>query len=89
LSVMVSSKFSAEISIVAMQCSSLKIGCSSEASRQPLCQPHTTYAYSIPHYLMATRRRIGIATSTTSRFLTASSKYSIARSTRDQRVFGR
>ncbi len=40
-------------------------------------------------YLIATIRRIGMATSTTSRFFSPSSRYSIARSTRDQRVFGR
>jgi hypothetical protein len=41
------------------------------------------------HHLMATRRRIGMATSTTPRFLAATSRYSIAPSTRDHRVFGR
>src|SRR5215218_1497103 len=41
------------------------------------------------HYLIATSRRIGIATSTASCRFRRSSRYSIALSTRDQRVFGR
>jgi hypothetical protein len=68
--------------------SELRSSCPRATTRAPDSKRDARAAVN-GHYLIATSRRIGIATSTASCRFRRSSRYSIALSTRDQRVFGR